>query len=187
MRTTTHIPASEAEIVMRRVYDAPREIVWKAMTEAKHVARWWGGPGFTNPVCEMDVRPGGLWRHVMRFPDGRELHMHFVFLEVREPQRLVWKNVDDERQSEGPPASVVTITLEDMGDRTRWTMVARFHSFAERDVALAMGFTTPITASNDRLVEYLRKLWKENCYEDFDAHDSGRQFCADAEKPIRDS
>ena len=158
MSATTDIPAGEAVIVMQRIYDAPRDLVWQAMTEARHVAQWWGGPGFTNPVCEMDVRPGGLWRHVMRFPDGRELHMSFVFLEVERPKRLVWQNVDHGQSKEGPPTSVIAVTLEDMGDRTRWKMVARFHSLAERDAAVAIGFGKPIEASSDRLVDYLRKL-----------------------------
>ena len=59
MNTTPVVPADEAVIVMTRVYEAPRDLVWEAMTEARHVAQWWGGPGFSNPVCEMDVRPGG--------------------------------------------------------------------------------------------------------------------------------
>jgi len=158
MSTTTDVPAGEAVIVMQRIYDAPRDLVWQAMTEARHVAQWWGGRGFTNPVCEMDVRPGGLWRHVMRFPDGRELHMNFVFLEVERPKRLVWQNVDHGRSKGGPPTSVITTTLEDMGNRTRWKMVARFHSLAERDAAVAIGFAKPIEASSDRLVDYLTKL-----------------------------
>jgi uncharacterized protein YndB with AHSA1/START domain len=155
MTTTTGIPAGEAVIVMQRIYDAPRDLVWQAMTEARHVVQWWGGLGFTNPVCEMDVRPDGLWRHVMRFPDGRELHMSFVFLEVEKPQRLVWQNVDHGRSKEGPPTSVITVTLEEMGNRTRWKMVARFYSLAERDAAVAIGFKEPIEASSDRLVDYL--------------------------------
>ncbi|HEY2662892.1 MAG TPA: SRPBCC domain-containing protein [Candidatus Binataceae bacterium] len=158
MSTTTEVPAAEAVIVMSRVFEAPRDIVWEAMTEARHVAQWWGGPGFTNPVCEMEVRPGGLWRHVMRFPDGHELDMTFVFLEVDQPERLVWQNIDHGKRKEGPPTSVITLTLEDMGDRTRWKMVARFNSLAERDAAVAMGFSKPIETSNHRLVAYLKKL-----------------------------
>jgi uncharacterized protein YndB with AHSA1/START domain len=158
MSTTSEVPAGEAVIVMTRIYDAPRDIVWEAITEPKHVAEWWGGPGFTNPVCEMDVRPGGLWRHVMRFPNGHELRMEFVFLEVDKPKRLVWQHVDLGERKEGPPTSVITVTLDDMDERTRWTMVARFHSLAERDAAVAMGFSNPINASSDRLVDYLKTL-----------------------------
>jgi uncharacterized protein YndB with AHSA1/START domain len=155
MSTTTEIPAGEPVIVMSRVYDAPRDMVWDAMTQARHVAQWWGGPGFTNPVCEMDVRPGGLWRHVMRFPDGRELPMSFVFVAVDKPKRLVWQHADHGRRQEGPPTAVITVTLEEVGRRTKWTMSACFDSLAARDAAVAVGFSHPIEASSNRLVEYL--------------------------------
>jgi uncharacterized protein YndB with AHSA1/START domain len=56
---------------MTRTYEAPRELVWEVITEPRHVIQWWGGAGCSNPICEMDVRPGGDWRHVMRFADGR--------------------------------------------------------------------------------------------------------------------
>lgn len=159
MSTLREASADEAEIVMSRVYDAPRALVWQAMTEARHVARWWGGPGFSNPVCDMDVRPGGLWRHVMRFPDGHELKMQFVFLDVEKPARLVWQHAGHGTRNDGPPASRITVTLEDLGgNRTRWRMVARFASPADRDVAIAMGFIKPIEASNNRLAAYLPGL-----------------------------
>jgi uncharacterized protein YndB with AHSA1/START domain len=156
MSITTDAAAGQPVIVMSRVYDAPRELVWDAMTEAKHVTRWWGGPGFSNPVCEMDLRPGGRWRHVMRFPEGHELEMNFVFLEVEKPKRIVWQHTDHGKRKEGPPTSITT--LEDLGERTKWTMVARFSSLAERQAALSMGYRTPIEASSNRLVDYLKQL-----------------------------
>ncbi len=159
MSVTTTVPEGQSEIVMSRIYDAPRDIVWQAMTDPSHVARWWGGAGFSNPVCEMDVRPGGAWHHVMRFPDGHELDMHFVFVEVEKPRRLVWRSVPLSKGSLGRPDAVIDVTLEDLGGtRTRWKMAARFSSAAERDAALAMGFTGPIAASGDRLVAYLPNL-----------------------------
>ena len=158
MKTETIIPASEPTIVMTRLYDAPRDLVWQTMTEARHVRRWWGGPGCSNPVCDMDVRPGGLWNHVMRFPDGRELHLAFVFIEVEEPTRLVWQHTDYGQRKDGLPASHTILTLDDVDGRTRWTMVARFSSMADRDAAIGFGFSGPIEASSDRLVEYLKTL-----------------------------
>ena len=158
MSLATDTVTDDAVIVMSRVYEAPRALVWAAITQPRHVARWWGGPGFSNPVCEMDVRKGGAWTHVMRFPDGHELHMDFVFVEVDPPQRLVWRHADHAEQRTGAPTSVITVTLEDLGERTRWHMVARFASPAERDAALAMGFTRPIEASGERLVAYLETL-----------------------------
>src|SRR5262245_54420869 len=94
----------EAVVVMTRTFDAPREKVWAAFTDPKHVSKWYGGHGFSNPVCEMDVRPGGLWRHVMRTPDGHEFEMDFVFIEVVKPKRLVWQSASHgERRQGGPP------------------------------------------------------------------------------------
>jgi uncharacterized protein YndB with AHSA1/START domain len=158
MSTRTEIPGDQPIIVMTRVYDAPRALVWEAMTEPEHIRLWWGGPGFTNPVCEMDLRPGGLWNHVMRFPDGHELHMSFVFVEVEAPSRLAWQHVDHGKRKEGPPTSATTVTFEDLGDGTRVTMVARFSSLADREAALAMGYTRPIEASNERLSGYLTTM-----------------------------
>jgi uncharacterized protein YndB with AHSA1/START domain len=158
MSIVTDIPVGDAVISMRRIFEAPRPLVWKMMTEAQHVARWWGGPGYTNPVCEMDVRPGGLWHHVMRFPDGHELEMNFVFVEVDAPRRLVWRHSDQGAHEGGPPVSVTTVKLEDLDGRTGWEMVARFQSIAARDIAVGMGFTKPIAASTDRLSQYLKNL-----------------------------
>src|SRR5258708_17136866 len=82
--------ATDAVIVLTRLYDAPRELVWKAITDPRHVAQWYGGQGFSSPVCEMDVRPGGQWRHVMRAPNGMEFPVNSVFIEVTPPERLGW-------------------------------------------------------------------------------------------------
>jgi uncharacterized protein YndB with AHSA1/START domain len=159
MSVRSKISPTEPTIVMSRIYDAPRSLVWQAMTEPRHVRQWWGGPGVSNPVCEMDVRPGGRWEHVMRFPDGRELHMSFIFLEVEKPVRLVWQSADHRQQKEGaPPSSTIAVTLEDLGSRTAWKMVATFRSMAERDAAVSIGFRAPIESSSDRLVEYLKML-----------------------------
>src|SRR5438034_782154 len=108
---------------MSRIYDAPRSLVWEAMTEARHVAKWWGGAGVKNPVCEMNVRPGGHWHHVMQFPSGHEIQMEFIFLEVDAPETLSWRSVLD-TQPGGPPASTITVTLTDLGEQTAWKMVA---------------------------------------------------------------
>jgi uncharacterized protein YndB with AHSA1/START domain len=159
MSVLSEISPTEPTIVMSRIYDAPRSLVWEAITEPRHVRQWWGGPGVSNPVCEMDVRPGGRWEHVMRFPDGRELHMSFIFLEVEKPVRLVWQSADHRQKKEGgPPSSTISVTLEDLGSRTAWKMVATFRSMAERDAAVSIGFRAPIENSSDRLVEYLKAL-----------------------------
>ena len=148
MKTITEISRSEPSIVMTRTYEAPRELIWEVITEPRHVTRWWGGAGCANPVCEMDVRLGGTWRHVMRFPDGQEIHMHFVFVQVEPPRLLSWKD----------PRASFTVTLTEKSRHTDWKLVALFNSLEERDAAVGFGFKGPIEASNDRLAAYLKEI-----------------------------
>ena len=158
MSTHTEIPSDSPIIVMTRFYSAPRPLVWRALTEPEHVQRWWGGAGCSNLACEMDVRPGGVWRHVMRLANGPELHLEFVFVEVEPPSRLVWQHADHGARRDGPPTSRMEVTLEELGADTRWTLVTRFDSIAARDAALALGFTAPIEASSELLAPYLDHL-----------------------------
>ena len=157
---TTEVDATsrtEPVIIMTRVFDAPRELIWRVTNDPEHIVRWWGGEGFTNPVCEIDLRPGGIWRHVMRAPDGTELRFNFVFVEVDPPRRVSWRAVDSGPGA--PPSILQTVTLEDLGDgRTRWTLVARADSFADRDTAVRMGYSGVISPSLDAMVEYLKTL-----------------------------
>jgi uncharacterized protein YndB with AHSA1/START domain len=148
----------EPVVIVTRMFDASRALVWDAITDPKHVAHWYGGPGFTNPVCEMDLRPGGIWRHVMQAPNGAQFTINSVFLEVVEPERLVWKTIKDENRKPAPPTAVITVTLEGVGNRTKWTLVARFDSFAERDVSAGMGFGQMIGMGADRIAEYLKVM-----------------------------
>ena len=83
----------EASVTLTRVFDAPRTLVWKAWTDPKMMAQWFGPRGFTAPVCELDVRKGGSLRIVMRGPDGNDYPMKGVFLKVIEPEQLVFTNI----------------------------------------------------------------------------------------------
>jgi uncharacterized protein YndB with AHSA1/START domain len=148
----------EPVIVITRLFDAPRELVWKAITDPQHVAQWYGGHGFTNPVCEMDVRQGGIWRQVMQAPSGAQFTINSVFLEVLEPERLVWKTTKDEQRNPPPPTSVNTLTLEERGTQTKWTLVARFDSIAERDFTAQMGFGNMVSQGAERIAECLKTL-----------------------------
>jgi uncharacterized protein YndB with AHSA1/START domain len=136
--------AIDPVIVMTHTLEAPRALVWTAFTTPEHVMNWYGGRGFSNPVCEMDVRPGGRWRHVMRTPDGREHRLEFVFVEVVEPERLSWQS---ERGLHGEPGALNTVTF-----------VARFASRAERDLAMSWGFTRVLGEGVDRMVAVLAGL-----------------------------
>ena len=91
-------PASETsdrEIVMTRAFDAPRELVWNAWTDAKHIKQWWGPRGFTTTTHEMDVRPGGVWRFIRHGPDGTDYPNRIVYTEIVKPERLVYTHCGD--------------------------------------------------------------------------------------------
>jgi uncharacterized protein YndB with AHSA1/START domain len=151
--------AADAVIVLTRLYDAPRELVWEAITDPRHVAQWYGGEGFSSPVCEMDVRPGGQWRHVMRAPNGMEFPVNSVFVEVEPPERLVWTSGDPEAAAAaGKPLNVTTVTLEARGAQTHWVMEARFGSLADRDMAVRMGFGNLVSQGAERMAALLKTL-----------------------------
>src|ERR1700678_444638 len=82
--------SADREIVISRVFDAPRELVWQAMTDPLHVIHWWGPRGFTTTIEEMNVRPGGVWKQVMHGPDGTDYPNKSIFTEVVKPERLVY-------------------------------------------------------------------------------------------------
>lgn len=126
--TTSSSAAGQArqELVLTRVFGAPRSLVFKAWTDTKHVARWWGPRGFTNPVCEMDVRPGGLIRIDMRGPDETVYPMQGVFHEIVEPERLVFTSTALKDENGKPLFEILnTVTFEDFNGMTKLTLHAR--------------------------------------------------------------
>lgn len=131
-RLALHFERQAREIVITRVFDAPRELVFEMWTNPKHLVHWWGPRGFTTTIQEMDVRPGGLWRKIMHGPDGANYPNHSVFLEVVKPERLVFTHGG---RREGSPSVEFeqTVTFEDQGGKTRLTMRLLFPSAAECD------------------------------------------------------
>src|SRR5580700_11269312 len=120
-----YLPEAARSIVITRVFDAPRTLVFDAWTDAKHVGNWWGPRGFTTTTHEMDVRPGGVWRLTMHGPDGVDYQNKITYLEVVKPERLVYDHGGAEAQ--------VTVTFEDLAGKTRLTMRMVFQSAEERD------------------------------------------------------
>ena len=153
---TSFVQKSELEFEMSRIFQAPRELVFAACTEPRHMAHWWGPRGFTMPVCEMDVRPGGTYRFVQRAPDGNMYGFHGTFRDVVPPERLVMTQIFDPF-----PMSelLVTVALEDLGDgRTRLTDTMLFDSIEARDATLATGMENGARQSYDRLAEHLETM-----------------------------
>jgi uncharacterized protein YndB with AHSA1/START domain len=148
---------SDREIVMTRVFDAPRELAFEAHTECEHLAKWWGPRKYTLEVCEMDFRPGGKYRFVHRGPGGVEEHgFRGEYREIVPPERIVWTF-----EWEGMPGhvSVDTLTLEDLGGgRTRLVAHSIFDSVEDRDGMLQSGMEEGAGESWDRLAELLQTM-----------------------------
>jgi uncharacterized protein YndB with AHSA1/START domain len=123
---------AEREIVLSRVFDAPRKMVWEAWTDPKQVGKWWGPNGFSTTIEEMDVRPGGVWRQVMHGPDGTDYPNESVFVDVVQYERLVYTLTGGFKG--GPPVKMEKTTIfEDVAGGTRVTMRAVFDSAEARD------------------------------------------------------
>jgi uncharacterized protein YndB with AHSA1/START domain len=123
------------EIRHTRVFDAPRELVWKALTDPAHVDAWWGPDGFTNATEKRDFRPGGSWVYVMRGPDGTEYPNVVTFREIAAPERLAYRHGSTEAENPDKDFNTV-ITLEDLGGKTRLTMIGTFKDQAARDFVI---------------------------------------------------
>ena len=159
-------------ILITRTFNAPRDLVWQAWTDPKHMAQWWGPRGFTNPVCEMDVQPGGIWRIVMRSPEGVDYAMKSVFVKVEPPERLVyvmdcsdhpieWHDlVNPNRDKSQKPRleCVQTVTFEDIGGKTKLTIRMDLESASIRDAMVKMGANQGWSGSLDKLAERLSQI-----------------------------
>ncbi len=146
--------AAGGEILITRVFDAPRQRVFEAWTQTGHLARWFGPRDFTAPVIEADVRRGGAWRICIRSPEGTEYWMHGVYREVAPPERLVFTHIWEEGHGAAGHETLVTLTFEDVGGRTRMTFhKAVLVSVAERNAQHA-GWSECL----DRLDDYVKGL-----------------------------
>ena len=146
---------SEREIVMTRGFAAPRRLVWEAWTKPEHLPRWMLGPeGWTMPVCEIDLRPGGAWRFVWRRADGTEMEMRGEYREVVAPERLV----STESWGGDWPETLNTLTLAEEDGKTTITEMVLYPSREARDAALKTGMQDGVSLSFDRLAEYLTSL-----------------------------
>jgi uncharacterized protein YndB with AHSA1/START domain len=146
---------SEREIVMTRVFNAPRHLVFKAYTDPKLIPRWWGPRKYTTVVDQLDLRVGGVWRFVQHDDAGHEFGFHGEFREIVPPERLV-----QTFEFEPLPGHVVqdTIVFEDVGSQTRVTVTSLFASQEDRDGMLQSGMEAGATESNERLAELLQEL-----------------------------
>jgi uncharacterized protein YndB with AHSA1/START domain len=157
---TTHRADAVAErrsLTITRIFDAPRKKVFKAWTDATHLAQWWGPKGFTNPVCEVDLRVGGSLRVVMRAPDGTEHPMRGVFHEIVEPERLAFSNIAVDRDDRPLLEGFTTVTFSERSGRTTLTLQTSANPVVAAASAMIDGMEEGWTQSLERLGQHLAR------------------------------
>jgi uncharacterized protein YndB with AHSA1/START domain len=127
-------PTAGREIVITRLFDAPRELVFRAWTDPQHLVHWWGPKGFTNTFHQADIRPGGVWRFTMHGPDGADYPNRMVFEEIVKPERLVYSHTGGENNDVAIFQGFVTFSEE--GAQTRVTLRMVFPTATERDLVV---------------------------------------------------
>ena len=153
--TTAYSTPSDREVRATRIFDAPRTLVWDAHTKPEHVSQWMLGPeGWTMPVCEIELRPGGEWHYVWRKADGSEMDMRGVFKEIRPPERLV----STESWGEDWPETINTLAFTEKDGRTTLVATVLYPSREERDRALGTGMKEGWSISFDRLDVHLQGM-----------------------------
>ena len=155
--TFTVTTPSDRQIRMTRLFDAPRALVFEAMTRPEHIRNWWGnlGPGYSVPVCEVDFRVGGTWRFVNRTPTGEEAAFYGEYREIDPPGRVVFTEIFEPFPD---AVSVVTSELTEEDGKTRMVATVEYPSREVRDMVRATGMERGAALSYDRLEDVARSL-----------------------------
>jgi uncharacterized protein YndB with AHSA1/START domain len=145
---------TDCEIVMTRIFDAPRAVVFEAWTNAEHVRHWWDPSGAPLSVCEIDLRPNGVFRWVNRGANGVDYPFTGTYREIAPPERLVFTT----RTFPSSPESVATLVFSEDGDTTELTMTIECKSIEDRDALLEMRVDAGTARTLENLAEYLHKI-----------------------------
>jgi uncharacterized protein YndB with AHSA1/START domain len=145
----------ERDLTLTRIFNAPRELVFQAWTESEHLQQWWGPHMFTNPECEVDLRVGGAWRIVMRGPDGTDHVSHGVYTEIVPPEKIVFTNNASDKDGNRLLEGITTVTLEDLGGRTKLTLYTSVKGLVSFAPYMLQGMETGWSQSLERLATKL--------------------------------
>lgn len=150
----TDAAASNRELVISKLLNAPRELVWKVWTEPEHIKHWWGPNGFTNTIFQMDVKPNGVWDFIMHGPDGKDYKNKSIYKEIVKYEKIVFEHVSPKFQN--------TITFSQEGDKTSLTIRMLFETAEERDnVVKVFKADEGLKQNIYKLEGYLRKVSAE--------------------------
>jgi uncharacterized protein YndB with AHSA1/START domain len=150
-------PPNERTVTITRVFDAPRELVFRMWTEPEHMAQWWGPQCFTNPVCELDPRPGGKILIHMRGPDGTVYPMTGIFREVVAPKLIVFTAFAEDSEGNRLLESLTTVTFAAQGKKTKLTVNATAKGLTPIAPQMLAGMEAGWTQSLEKLADLLAK------------------------------
>jgi uncharacterized protein YndB with AHSA1/START domain len=167
--TNKMITKAEGNVLtLERVFDAPRELVFKVFSEAEHLKHWWGPRGWTLTVCNVDFRPGGVWHYCMKCIDEKQVDFFgfeswgkAVYEEIVEPEKVIFVDYfsdADGNEVEGMPSSQITMTLVELEGKTKIISRAQYVSAEALKSVMEMGMEQGITETWDRLAEHLQSI-----------------------------
>jgi uncharacterized protein YndB with AHSA1/START domain len=142
---------TDRDLVLTRLIDAPRPLVFQAWTDPEQIARWWGPKGFVTIDYDMDIRPGGAYRFTMRSPEGTDHHKRGVYREIVEPERIVFTFAWAEPDGRLGHETLITVTFEAEGGKTKLTL----HQGVFDTVAWCDGHRVGWTSCLERFAEYM--------------------------------
>ena len=155
----TYVPDPELDLVLERVVDVPPELVWEAWTTPEHLKEWFVPRPWSIADCTLDLRPGGVFRTVMRSPDGEEFPNEGCYLEIAPGRRLVWTDtLGPGYRPTAEPFFTAVISMEPEGDGTRYKAVAIHGSAETRTRHEEMGFHDGWSTVLDQLAEYMKGI-----------------------------
>jgi len=152
----------ELDVVMQRVFDAPRELVFKVTTEPEHVSQWWAPNGYTIPICRIDLRKGGLWHYCMRSPSGEEHWVRCIYGDIVRPEKIAYTATfadEEANPTDDIPEQHATIRLiEQESNKTKFVMTYKFATAEELKTTLELGMEEGFALALENLAQYLEKV-----------------------------
>jgi uncharacterized protein YndB with AHSA1/START domain len=155
---STFTRVSDRELAMERTFDAPRELVFEAWTDADHLKQWWGPRTYPASYCSVDLRVGGAWHYCLRGPEGQEAWGKAMYVEITPPERLVFDDSFSDRDGNiVPPTTRMTLTFEDRDGKTLMRGRSLYASPEDLQKVLEMGVEQGMNETLDRLDEHLAR------------------------------
>lgn len=155
----THI--GERDLVIERIFAAPRKLVWRVFTEPEHLKHWWAPSGSTLSYCTIDLRPGGIWFYCIRSPEGDEQWVKSVYYEIVEPERITYNTTFVDAQANPNydlPEQQSTALLSEQGGKTMFTAHVHLKSSADLQKVIDLGMIRGTAICWNALADYLKQL-----------------------------